>query len=91
MATDERYDDARRHFEELEVEERARFLLEASVSTLAQGLEQAGRVLSDGLDEIFHHTDRTSRSSGEAERPGAAEPETAQRRAPRNGSAASEA
>lgn len=87
MATDDRYDQARRRFEELEVEERTRFLLEASVSTFAQGLEQAGRALADGLDEIFHGAERTSHSSGEAERPGAAEPETAQRQAPRNGSA----
>lgn len=90
MATEDHYDRARQRFEDLEVEERARFLLEASVSTLAQGLEQAGRALSDSLDEVFHGADRASRSSGEAERPGAAEPETAERRAPRNGSTTSE-
>lgn len=79
---DDRYEQARRQFDELDVEERARFLINASASLLAQGLEQAGEVLADGLKEVLRQTGRPS-SSAEPERPGAAEPETAQRQASR--------
>lgn len=90
MVSDDRYDEARRHFDELESEDRMRFLLEASVSTLAQGIEEAGRVLSKGLEDVLNRS-RQSRSSGSSGQPGPAEPETAQRQAPRgeNGSSAS--
>lgn len=90
MATDDRYEQARRRFEDLDVEKRARFLLEASVTTLARGLEEAGRVLADGLEDVLHRTEEASRSSEGPERPGAAEPETAQRQTSRNGPAASD-
>lgn len=86
MATDDRYDRTRRRFEELDVDERARFLIESSASMLAQGLERAGQVLADSLERVLRRADRASRSSEREERPGAAEPETAQRRTPRNGS-----
>lgn len=90
MATDDQYDQARRRFEELDVEKRARFLLEASVSTLADGLEQTGRVLAEGLEEVLHRSGRAPRSSERTDRPGAAEPETAQRQTSRNGPGASD-
>jgi hypothetical protein len=81
-----RYDDARRSFDDLDVEERARFLVEATASTLAHGLLQAGEVLADGLEDAIRQARRSSPHSSEKRGPGAAEPETAQRQAPRNGS-----
>jgi len=81
-----RYDDARRTFDELDVEERTRFLVEATASTLAHGLLQAGEALADGLEEAIRQARKRSDHRSERGGPGAAEPETAQRRAPRNGS-----
>ena len=86
MPTDESYDRMRRDFEELGFEKKAQFLIEASASTLAKGIEQVGHVLAEGLGDVMR--DRRP-SSGPAGRsgPGAAEPETSQRQAPKNGSA----
>lgn len=90
MATDDqhqdRYHQARRRFEELDVEEQASFLVEATASTLAQGLEQAGRALAGSLQDLARQARKSStRSRTSSHRPGAAEPETAQRQTPRNG------
>lgn len=82
MPTDDSYDRMRRDFEELDFEEQAQFLIQASASTLAKGIEQVGRALADGLGDVMHRRRRSSGTSG----PGAAEPETAQRRTPKNGS-----
>jgi hypothetical protein len=82
MPTDESYDRMRRDFEELEFEKQAQFLIQASASTLAKGIEQVGRALADGLGDVMHRRRRSSGTSG----PGAAEPETAQRQTPKNGS-----
>lgn len=90
MATDDDYDQARRRFDDLDVEKQARFLVEASVSTLAQGLEEAGQVVADGLEDVLRRTGRGSGSSGQTEQPGPAEPETAQRQTSRDGPTASE-
>lgn len=81
-----RYDEARRNFDDLSVEERTRFLVEATASTLAQGLLQAGEALADGLEDVIRQARRRSARRSESHGPGAAEPETAQRQAPRNGS-----
>ena len=80
-----RYDEARRTFDDLDVEDRARFLVEATASTLAHGLLRAGEVLADGLEDAIRQARKQSRRSTGSEGPGAAEPETAQRQAPRNG------
>lgn len=81
-----RYDDARSSFDDLDVEERARFLVEATASTLAHGLLRAGETLAEGLEDAIRRArSRTARS----DRPRgsrAAEPETAQRQTPRDGS-----
>lgn len=90
MPTDESYDRMRSDFEELEVEKQAQFLIEASASTLAKGIEQVGQVLADGLGDVMHRADPSSTTSDKAG-PGAAEPETAQRQAPQNGSSSSDA
>jgi hypothetical protein len=83
--THHRYDDARRSFDHLEVEEQARFLVEATASTLAHGLLRAGEALADGLEDALRRARKRSAPSGKKRGPGAAEPETAQRQAPRNG------
>jgi hypothetical protein len=80
-----RYDEARRTFDDLDVEERARFLIEATASTLAHGLLRAGEALADGLEDAIRQAQKRSRRSKGKRGPGAAEPETAQRQAPRNG------
>ena len=85
MSTDDSYDRVRHDFEELEVEKQAQFLIEASASTLAKGIEQAGQVLADELGNVMHRAGRSSASSSKAG-PGPAEPETAQRQAPKSDS-----
>jgi len=81
-----RYDEARRNFDDLDVEERARFLVEATASTLAHGLLQAGEALADGLEDVVRQARKRAAHTPSSQGPGAAEPETAQRQAPRNGS-----
>lgn len=81
MSADDSYDQMRHNFEDLEIEARARFLIEASASTLAKGIEQVGHVLAEGLDDVIRH-ERRSETRAEESGPGAAEPETAQRQAP---------
>lgn len=78
-----RYDKARRNFDDLDVEERARFLVEATASTMARGLLQAGEALADGLEEAIRRAREDSSHQRGGHNPGAAEPETAQRQAPR--------
>jgi len=80
MPTDDSHDQMHHDFEELELEEQAQFLIKASASTLARGIEQIGQVLADGLEDVMH---RSHRSPGA---PGTSGPETAQQQAPKNGS-----
>lgn len=89
MPTDDSYDQVRHDFEELEFEKQAQFLVQASASTLAKGIEQVGQALADGLSDVMHHRRQSSGASGTSG-PGAAEPETAQRQAPKNESSHSE-
>lgn len=56
----ERYHETRRQFDELRLEDKAVFLLEATVSTLGRGLEQAGRVLGDALENAFNEAERAA-------------------------------
>lgn len=83
-----RYDDTRRRFEELDMEEQASFLVEATASTLARGVTQVGEVLADGLEDLLRRARKRGRNAGR-KGPGAAEPETAQRQTPRNGASRS--
>ena len=48
------YREARSAFDRLHVEDRAVFLVEATLSTVARGIEQVGQVLADELDTLFH-------------------------------------
>ncbi len=47
------FDAARAAFEALGTEDRAAFLVEATLSTVGHGLEQAGRTAADLLDQLF--------------------------------------
>ena len=49
----EQYRKVRTDFEDLEIEDKALFLLEATVSTIARGIEQFGRVVSDQINDAF--------------------------------------
>ncbi len=89
MPSDDAYEQTRRRFDEMEVEQQAQFLIEASASALARGIEQAGKVLAEGLQDVVRRPHRSSCASEESG-PGAAEPETAQRQAP-TGEATSDA
>lgn len=86
---DSRYDETRRQFDDLAPEEQARFLLEATAATLADGIEHVGRTLAEGLQDTLRQARRRTRETPSAG-PGAAEPETSQRQRPRNGASASD-
>ena len=49
--TDSSYGDARRAFDDLKVEEKARFVLEAVLSTVVDGIDRVSQVISDGFDQ----------------------------------------
>ncbi|HEX7070025.1 MAG TPA: hypothetical protein VF190_04440 [Rhodothermales bacterium] len=49
----EQFDKARREFDQLRAEDKAIFLLEATVSTIARGVEQFGQVVVDEIDRAF--------------------------------------
>ena len=49
--SDSSYGDARRAFDDLKVEEKARFVLEAVFSTVADGIDRVSQVISDGFDQ----------------------------------------
>lgn len=62
----EQYREARRQFDDLRIEDKAVFLLESTVSTLARGLEEFGRVVSDNIERSFEEAERR-REKREAE------------------------
>jgi hypothetical protein len=49
----EQFDKARREFDQLRAEDKAVFLLEATVSTIARGVEQFGQAVVDEIDRAF--------------------------------------
>ncbi len=67
----------REAFERLAVEDRALFLIEATASTLALGVEQAGRALAEELGRWFggaHEADPPAEAAPEAAHEAASEP-----------------
>jgi hypothetical protein len=78
-------------FNEMNVEEQASFLVEATASMLARGVEEAGRAVAEGLDDLFRSKTNRSKTKSTAsprrgkQGPGPAEPETAQQRRPHGG------
>lgn len=84
-ADHESYERARRAFDDMGIDDKAVFLVEAAASTLARGVQEAGHVLADELERAFggraEHPDAASPDA--ATPPGAAEPPTDARRAAR--------
>ncbi len=80
----EAYEDTRRTFDDLPLEDKAVFLIEATASTLARGLQQAGHALAEEVDRAFSGERRKKREASTADASGAAEPPTGERRAPRS-------
>lgn len=54
----EQYKRIRMEFEDLQIEDKALFLLEATVATVARGIEQAGKGLADEIDKAFRSAAR---------------------------------
>ncbi len=48
-----RYEDVRNAFSRLRLEDKARFLIEATAVTLADGIEMAGALLARGLERCM--------------------------------------
>lgn len=59
----EQYRDARKQFDELRIEDKAVFLLESTVTTLARGLETLGLSIGETLERTFDEAERRSRRS----------------------------
>ncbi|NBB73225.1 MAG: hypothetical protein GVY35_06025 [Bacteroidetes bacterium] len=72
-------------FNKMNVEQQATFLVEATASMVARGVEEAGRAVADGLSDVFGARKQAKRRSEPRRGPGPAEPETAQQRRPRGG------
>lgn len=80
----ETYRRTREAFERMKVDEQASFLVEATASILARGVEQIGRTIADGLDDLFRGAQSTASAPHRDRGPGPAEPETSQQRRPRS-------
>jgi len=53
-----RYEDVRNAFARLRLEDKARFLIEATAATLADGIETAGALLARGLERCMEACQR---------------------------------
>ena len=54
----EKYKRVRSEFEDLEIEDKALFLLEATVGTVARGVEQFGKGFAEEIDKAFRQAKR---------------------------------
>lgn len=83
----EQYREARRRFDDLRIEDKAVFLLESTVSTLARGIEEFSRAVGDSLEKAFEEAEsrREPRPAEEPETPPAS-PSSG----PENGTSATE-
>lgn len=61
----EQYKRVRNEFEDLLIEDKALFLLEAMVSTVARGVEQAGKGFAEEVDKAFRRASQPSDEEGE--------------------------
>ena len=52
-AHSEQFERVRSAFDQLKIEDRAVFLVEATVATVAQGIDQAGRAMGVILEDLF--------------------------------------
>lgn len=63
-----KYNRVREKFDELPLEEKATFLVEAVFTTLTRGIEQAGKAFSEELNSLFDQArERAERRAAEAE------------------------
>ena len=63
-----KYNRVREKFDELPLEEKATFLIEAVFTTLTKGIEQAGKAFSDELNTLFEQArERAERQAEEQE------------------------
>lgn len=60
----EAYERARDAFDDMKIEDRAVFLIEATVSTIARGIDQAGRAVADELDRLFRMRPESGKGAG---------------------------
>lgn len=65
-----RFREAQSAFDQLDVEDKAIFLVEATLSTVARGIEEVGRVLADELDTLFHQRPPAEPASSEPDAAG---------------------
>lgn len=72
----EKYKRVRTEFEDLEIEDKALFVLEATISTVARGIEQFGRGFADEIEKTFQWAARRAEEA-EKEAKAAADAETA--------------
>lgn len=70
-----RYENARRSFEELEVEEQASFVVEAATATVAKGLLRAGETLAEGLEDVIREARQSHADKASSTGPNGAESE----------------
>ncbi len=63
----EQYREARRQFDDMRLEDKAVFLLESTVSTLARGLEEVSKVVADSLEKTFEAAERERERREDAE------------------------
>lgn len=81
----EHYYRTREAFDDLETTDKAVFLIEATVATIAKGLEEAGQTLAAELDHLFRMKPGTAHEeTPRKDAPGPAEPETAAQQASRS-------
>lgn len=91
----EGYKEAREAFESLNIEEKAIFLVEGAVHTIARGIQDAFHALSVEVNSCFDHEDdenaaeeAASAEAEEAPEPEAAKPAPAKKKAPAKKTAA---
>lgn len=84
------FEQARSAFEDLRIEDRALFLVQETIATVAHGIEQAGRTLATEIDALFREVeeeiDEMMREAEEAEQEATSpplDPETTARTATR--------
>ncbi len=62
----EKYERVRSDFDALSSEEKVVFLLEASVTTVARGIDALGRAISDEINDAFNKRSRRKRRDEDA-------------------------
>lgn len=61
------YKRTREAFDDLKIEDKAIFLVEAAIATVARGVEQAGRVLARELDALFDRLSDLAQPPGDGD------------------------